>query len=109
MVCVFHGCALVLARDFRFIRPLIRDDFPTFDFPANATSGLLVSGSLLVIPHTISNDTFLITIDFLSFFTTNGQSLLTDHLFYTSALLSTSFIELTKVMVSPSVISLSNS
>ena len=58
MVCVFPGCALVLARALRFIRPLIREDFPTFDFPAKATSGLPVSGILLVIPQTISSDTF---------------------------------------------------
>lgn len=39
MVCVFPGCADVLANDFLFINALIRDDFPTFDFPANAISG----------------------------------------------------------------------
>jgi GTP-binding protein len=35
MVWVLPGWALVLARDFRFIRPLIREDFPTLLFPAN--------------------------------------------------------------------------
>jgi len=32
------GCAEVRASAFRFISALISDDFPTFDFPANATS-----------------------------------------------------------------------
>ena len=64
MVCVFPGWELVLARDFRFIRPLIREDFPTLDFPAKATSGLPVCGILLVIPQTRSSDTCLITISF---------------------------------------------
>ena len=39
MVCVFPGCPEVLAKDFLFTRALMRDDFPTFDLPANATSG----------------------------------------------------------------------
>ena len=65
MVCVFPGCAEVRASALRFIRALIRDDFPTFDFPANATSGYAVSGTLLVIPQTISKLTFLITSIFL--------------------------------------------
>ena len=42
--------------------------FPTFDFPAKATSGLPVSGILLVMPQTISSDTFLITIRYSSLF-----------------------------------------
>ena len=62
MVCVFPGWAEVLARDFLFITALMREDFPTLDFPAKAISGLPVSGSLLVIPQTISSETFLITI-----------------------------------------------
>ena len=62
MVWVLPGWALVLARDFRFIRPLIREDFPTLLFPANATSGWIFSGSLLVIPQTVSRLTFFIII-----------------------------------------------
>ena len=49
MVCVFPGCPEVLAKDFLFTRALMRDDFPTFDLPANATSGNVFLGSLLVI------------------------------------------------------------
>ena len=41
---------------------LIREDLPTLDFPANAISGLSLSGSTLVIPQTVSKLTFLITI-----------------------------------------------
>ena len=54
MVCVLPGWELVLARDLRFINPLIREDLPTLLFPANATSGCIFSGSLLVIPQTIN-------------------------------------------------------
>ena len=61
MVCVFPGCALVLARDLRFIRPLMREDFPTLLLPANANSIYGLSGILLVIPQTVSRLTFLIT------------------------------------------------
>jgi len=65
MVCVFPGCPEVLAKDFLFTRALMRDDFPTFDLPANATSGNVFLGSLLVIPHTVSKFTFFITMFFL--------------------------------------------
>lgn len=66
MVCVFPGCADVLASDLRFNSALIMDDFPTFDFPANATSLNGLSGILLVIPQTVSKFTLLITIIFSS-------------------------------------------
>ncbi len=62
MVCVFPGWLLVRARDFLFIRALISEDLPTLLLPAKATSGSRLSGSLLVIPHTVSRLTFLITI-----------------------------------------------
>ena len=45
----------------RFINPLIREDLPTLLFPANATSGCIFSGSLLVIPQTVSRLTFFMT------------------------------------------------
>ena len=67
MVCVFPGCALVRASDLRFISALIREDFPTLDFPANATSIFVFAGNTLVIPHTVSNATFFITIRFSCF------------------------------------------
>ena len=60
MVCVFPGCADVLANDFLFINALIRDDFPTGDFHAFAISGVWVSGSGLVEPLTVSKFTSLI-------------------------------------------------
>ena len=44
----------------------VLDDFPTFDFPANATSLNGLSGILLVIPQTVSKFTLLITIVFSS-------------------------------------------
>src|SRR5699024_1488332 len=66
IVWVFAGWPLVRARDLRFISPLIRDDFPTLDFPAKATSGIPVSGSRLVTPHTISSSACLITFGFFS-------------------------------------------
>ena len=53
MVWVFPGWAEVLARAFRFISALISEDFPTLDFPANANSGRVFSGSLLVTPQTL--------------------------------------------------------
>lgn len=59
-------CADVLASDLRFNSALIMDDFPTFDFPANATSLNGLSGILLVIPQTVSKFTLLITIVFSS-------------------------------------------
>ena len=62
MVCVLPGWELVLARDLRFINPLIREDLPTLLFPANATSGCIFSGSLLVIPQTVSRLTFFMII-----------------------------------------------
>ena len=65
MVWVFPGVAEILAYDFRFISPLISEDFPTLDFPANAISGLSLSGSVLVMPHTVSKFILLMTI-FLS-------------------------------------------
>ena len=64
MVWVFPGCALVLASDLRFISALIREDLPTLDFPANATSIFVFAGNTLVTPHTVSNATFFITIRF---------------------------------------------
>ena len=64
MVCVFPGAELVRARDFRFISPLIREDFPTFDFPANATSICPFSGNLLVMPQTVSSSAFFTIISF---------------------------------------------
>ena len=45
-----------------FIRPLISEDLPTLDLPEKATSGCWFSGSVLVIPHTVSRFTFFITI-----------------------------------------------
>src|SRR4030043_2370078 len=39
IVWVRPGLELVLARFFCFTRALIKEDFPTFDFPAMATSG----------------------------------------------------------------------
>ena len=65
MVWVLPGWEDVLARDFRFRSPLIREDFPTLDFPANATSGHSFSGSLLVMPHTVSSSACLMIIYFL--------------------------------------------
>ena len=62
MVWVFPGWEDVLAKAFRLINALIREDFPTFDFPAKANSGNTFSGKVLVIPQTVSNYTFLITI-----------------------------------------------
>ena len=43
-------------------QPLIREDLPTLLFPANATSGCIFSGSLLVIPQTVSRLTFFMII-----------------------------------------------
>ena len=54
------AAADVLANDFRLINELIKEDFPTFDFPANANSGKLFSGKILVIPQTVSSDTLFI-------------------------------------------------
>ena len=62
MVCVLPGVADVRANDLRFISPLINDDFPTFDFPANAISGNVFSGYVLVIPHTVSSSRLRIII-----------------------------------------------
>ena len=56
------GCALVLARFLRFIRLLIREDFPTLLLPAKAISIFSFSGNLLVIPQTVSRFTSLIII-----------------------------------------------
>ena len=44
------------------IRQFIKLDFPTLDLPAKATSGKEFSGSLLVIPHTVSKIASLIII-----------------------------------------------
>lgn len=41
---------------------LINEDFPTFDFPAKANSGSVLSGSLLVTPQTVSRFTSLMII-----------------------------------------------
>ena len=46
---------------------VIREDFPTFDFPAKANSGSMFSGSVPVTPQTVSSPTFLITIYIPSF------------------------------------------
>ena len=64
LTACLSGVADILAYDLRFISALIRDDFPTLDFPANAISGSVFSGSLLVIPHTVSRLIFLIIIYF---------------------------------------------
>ena len=61
MVCVLPGCEDVLARALRFSNALISEDFPTFDLPAKATSSSKLSGIVLVIPHTVSKFTSLIT------------------------------------------------
>ncbi len=41
---VLPGLELVLARPFRLTRVFIREDFPTFDLPAKAMSGLSGGG-----------------------------------------------------------------
>ena len=64
MVWVFPGWEEVLASDFRFISALIKDDFPTLDFPANAISGLSFAGITLVIPQTVSKLALFIIIVF---------------------------------------------
>lgn len=61
MVCVFPGCADILAIDFRFHNVFSSEDFPTLDRPQNAISILSCCGSLLVTPHTVSSSNDLIT------------------------------------------------
>ena len=59
--------AEIRASALRFISPLIREDFPTLDFPAKAISGRWFSGSGLVIPQTVSRFTFLMIMTFSPF------------------------------------------
>lgn len=62
MVRVLPGDEDVLARLCLQVKVLIREDFPTLDLPANATSGSEFAGKELVGPITVSKTAVLIFI-----------------------------------------------
>jgi hypothetical protein len=47
------GVELVRARPFRFTKVFMSEDFPTFDFPANATSGTVSGGIIITLKRTL--------------------------------------------------------